>query len=581
MRYLRLLANAVAGAVLVSLYLAVLVLQLNPRVPVVSMTAVRWFGAVLALYVPYATVALFFLFLAREVMAARPLRPAWVSVRLLAWLGAVLAAMAASITWANLLAFEGMLTEAAVVRMRDGAWLTSGCAVALLVIAVARYSFARQGSRTTAAVLLFTLSVSVVGPLWPRGHGETPVRPPIRWSQPAAVVVPTRVRVILLEGASLGFIRQRVAAGQLSTLARILDRGAVIDLATVRPTEIGPVWTAAATGRLATSNGVRSNGVYRVSDADVDEVDILPDFCFAYALVSQRFVRATDHTSASLRSRPVWDILSDYRLTVGVVNWPLTFPAQLGGRGYLLSDRFDEAATSPLRLQDGRAGDPTTTVDIAREHFDRWQPRPWHEVLTTFSRGEVEPIDVNIARWDRAYSDTAAELERQFAPRFMAVRYEGLDAFGHNYLRQAQPELFGGPRWTVAIRPVLDRYYGYIDGEIAQAMRSLAPGDLLLVVSGFGMDPTPLNKRLLARLLGNRERTGTHESGPDGFLLAYGSHVASGSFPRGAMVDLAPTILYYLGVPVARDMDGFVRTDLFLPSYTFEHPVKYVASHER
>jgi hypothetical protein len=46
-------------------------------------------------------------------------------------------------------------------------------------------------------------------------------------------------------------------------------------------------------------------------------------------------------------------------------------------------------------------------------------------------------------------------------------------------------------------------------------------------------------------------------------------------------VDLTPTVLYYMGVPVARDMDGAVRADIFLPSYVSEHPVKYVPSHER
>jgi hypothetical protein len=36
-----------------------------------------------------------------------------------------------------------------------------------------------------------------------------------------------------------------------------------------------------------------------------------------------------------------------------------------------------------------------------------------------------------------------------------------------------------------------------------------------------------------------------------------------------------------MGVPVGRDMDGFARTDLFLSTYAMEHPVKYVASHEK
>jgi hypothetical protein len=84
----------------------------------------------------------------------------------------------------------------------------------------------------------------------------------------------------------------------------------------------------------------------------------------------------------------------------------------------------------------------------------------------------------------------------------------------------------------------------------------------------------------LARLLGNDDPSGTHESAPDGFLLAYGSNVARGEFRRGAIVDLAPTVLYYLGLEVGRDMDGFARTDLFLRSFTLDLPVTYISTHE-
>jgi hypothetical protein len=39
MRYLRMLTNALAGGVLIALYLGILVLQLNPQVQIVSSTA--------------------------------------------------------------------------------------------------------------------------------------------------------------------------------------------------------------------------------------------------------------------------------------------------------------------------------------------------------------------------------------------------------------------------------------------------------------------------------------------------------------------------------------------------------------
>ncbi len=162
------------------------------------------------------------------------------------------------------------------------------------------------------------------------------------------------------------------------------------------------------------------------------------------------------------------------------------------------------------------------------------------------------------------------------------MRYEGLAALGHVYLRAALPEQFGDLRTVDLRRSVLDRYYAYIDSEIGEAMRQLAPGDLLLVVSGFGLEPVPLARRLLARVIGNPELSGTHESAPDGFLMAYGSNVvSSGDLQPGSIVDLAPTVLYYMGVPVGRDMDGTARRELFVSAYAMEHPVKYVASHER
>lgn len=579
MRYLRLLVNAVTGGVLIASYVVVLVLQLNPQVPILSTTALGWLGAVMSFYVPYLSVGLYFLLLVAELMSSKPFRPAWLSVRLLAWLGAAGASAAAAITWANLQAFRNVLSPASAERLGDGAIATSVCAVVLVATALWRYSFGRQGSRGAAALLGASMLVSVAVPLWLRGPGEAAVPSPRRWTLPSPVVFAPRVRLIALDGASLGFIRQRVAAGQLPNFGRLLDRGAVADLKTVRPTEAEPAWATAATGVAAPRNGVRSRGTYRVGASEAYPVDVLPDYCFAEALIYQRFVRAEAHSVRSLRARPMWDILADYGLPSGMVGWPLTHPAR-AERGYLLSDRFDEAVSSPLR-PDADAGDPTTAVDVAREVFDAWQARPWQDILPAFAARAQERPDLERARWDYAYSETAANLEERFAPRLTSVRYEALDSLGHGYLRDAQPERFGDPPRSDPQRSILDRYYTFIDHEVGQAAKRLGPGDLLLVVSAFGMEPAALSRRLVARLLGVSGLSGTHDEAPDGFLLAYGSNVASGQFRRGVVVDLAPTILYYLGVPVGRDMDGFARTDLFVRSFALERPVKFVASHER
>jgi hypothetical protein len=575
------LTNAVVGGAIGAVYLWVLVLQLNPQVPIVSETALRWLGALLAFYGPYLGAALWFAIVLRELLATRPLGPAWLSVRLLAWLGAGGAATAAALTWANLAALRAMLSESAAERMRQGAVALTVFAAVLVGVAVLRYSFGRRGGRTTAGLLVAALVFSVAVPLWLRGPGDLPVPAP-RPLTPLAPSggPPVRVHLVLFDGASLGFILERVAAGQLPNFGNLLDRGALMPVVTLKPTQSEPVWAAAATGKYPPKNGIRSNAVFRVRADDTDPVDLLPDYCFAAALVYQGFVSEARLTASALRARSFWTIVADYGLPPGIVGWPLTHPAH-AERGYVVSSEFDEAASSPLRLADPQAADPTTAVDIAREVFDAWLAKPWYEVLPSFGSGEVQPNEFDRARWDRAFADTAAQLEREFAPRLTAVRYEGLDVFGHWYLRDAQPERFGELGAHPERRSVLDRYYAFIDAELGRRAARLEPGDLLLVVSGFGMEAETPTKRLLAPVFGWPRWSGTHERAPEGFLLAAGTHVAHGRLPEGSIVDLAPTVLYYLGLPVGRDMDGFARTDLFLRSYTNDHPVSYIGTHEK
>ena len=580
--------NAVAGGVLGALYVAVLIFQVNPHLPTVSFTALAWCGAVVAFYAPYLTFAMYFLILGWDLVAPLPLRPAWLSVRTLAWLGTVGAGAAAVVTWANLRVFSAVLSETAVLGMRAGAIATTTAAVLLGVIAILRYSFGRRGSRPVGVMLVVCVAGSIVVPLALRGPGETAVRLPPRAAGDtrasprlfvARAALAPRVRVMALDGASLGFIRQRVGARQLPNFARVLDRGSAMDLATLTPTQAEAIWVAAATGKSAEKNGVRSNATYRVSDTDTDVANVLPRYVFAYALPEQGFVRATSPTSASIEARPMWDILAGYGVASGIAGWPLTYPAH-AARGYVLSDKFDEAANSPLRLSDARAADPTTAADVARRIFDRWLAKPWQDLIPTLAGDRAEPPGLNRVRWDLAFEESAAALAEQFSPQFTAVRYEGLAELGHYGLFDAEPELFGEARGANARGSVLDQYYAYLDAEIGEAMRDLGPGDLLIVMSGFGMEPMSWIKRLRGRLLGAGGLTGTHEPAPDGFLLAYGTNVATGQLPRGSVVDLAPTILYYMGVDVGRDMDGFPRTDLFAATYLVDHPVRYVASHE-
>ena len=66
---------------------------------------------------------------------------------------------------------------------------------------------------------------------------------------------------------------------------------------------------------------------------------------------------------------------------------------------------------------------------------------------------------------------------------------------------------------------------------------------------------------------------GRHQ--PTGIFLAAGAGIQhSGSFASANIVDLAPTILFALGVPVPADMDGRVLTEMFDPTFVARHPIQ-------
>jgi hypothetical protein len=333
------------------------------------------------------------------------------------------------------------------------------------------------------------------------------------------------------------------------------------------------------------ANGVRSSGRYRVRAGD-PAIELLPDYCFAQAMVSFGFLLEEGHTSASLVAKPIWSILGDLGVGVGIVGWPVTHPAPVVN-GYLVSDLFHRLDEPQLDLEGAaQVSPPALLADVRQALASPPVPDPLELVALPTpdpaddpeARREPEPILA-----DRIHLQIERALESTAPSRFQAVRFPGIDAVGHYYLRYADPTPFGDVTEDERRRlgRVLEEYYAFLDAIVGQTLDSLRPDDLLLVVSAFGMEPLSPGKRFLDRFFGNPNISGSHERAPDGFLLAYGSAVAPGRPQRSSVLDVTPTILYYLGLPVGRDMDGYARADLFLPSFTGSRPMTFIPSYGR
>ena len=140
---------------------------------------------------------------------------------------------------------------------------------------------------------------------------------------------PARVTVIAIDAGSLDLITNATAEGRLAELrpdSRCRRRHASGDA----PSDVGGSRVGRGRHRQAAAEKRRAvgGGLSAGRPPASDPIQLLPDFCFATGLVRFGFLTEEPQTSASLRARTLWTILSAAGISVGVVNLPLTYRRQ-------------------------------------------------------------------------------------------------------------------------------------------------------------------------------------------------------------------------------------------------------------
>lgn len=576
------LSNSVAAGCVATAYVLVLVLNLNPALPLDPARLTSLVATVGLFYAVHLTVLCYIVLVLRQLLAREVFSPAWISVGVLVWLSAAASLAGAALMWRNLQAFALVLDEATATALARSAMVLAATSVLCVVLGLLR-RHEPDGRWAWAFFLVLIIGGSVAIPLGLRGRGTPLVleaRPLDAPLEVTSVERSARVTVIAIDAASLDLIASATAEGRLPNFGRILDAGAVRHLATLRPTSAEAVWAAVATGKLPQKNGIRSTGLYQLADGG-GSVQLLPDYCFAHGLERFGFLVEQPYTSATFRTRTLWSILSTGGFTVGVVGWPLTRPAPLV-RGYLVSDSFHRLALTASGIDDASSVYPPELQPDALAALESAAS----DVPQVVSASLVdEARQTTPARTDRIYDRIAQTLALARPAQVTLTRYQSLDPIGHYFLRYAMPSEFGDVTDEERRRygSVLEHHYALIDEAIGRAMAAVRPNDLLLVVSGYGMEPLGFGKRLVERVIGDPDVSGTHEAAPDGFLMAYGGSVAKGRRlqARASVVDVVPTILYFLGLPIGRDMDGYARTDVFQRTFTDERPITFIPTYDR
>jgi predicted AlkP superfamily phosphohydrolase/phosphomutase len=111
--------------------------------------------------------------------------------------------------------------------------------------------------------------------------------------------------------------------------------------------------------------------------------------------------------------------------------------------------------------------------------------------------------------------------------------------------------------------------------ELYQGDRLETVPDLILITQDYYKGGTNIDElvsevplAILAKL------SGVHRM--DGIILAQGPHISRKATIEGAgIIDVAPSVLYILGMPIPSDMDGKVLSDLFEEAYTGQTAASY------
>ncbi|MCI0588280.1 MAG: alkaline phosphatase family protein [Planctomycetes bacterium] len=390
------------------------------------------------------------------------------------------------------------------------------------------------------------------------------------------------VVLIGLDGADETLLRLGIEAGELPTFERLIRSGTSGPLHTLVPTESPALWTSIATGHPPEAHGVTEYALTRFEGVatpfGISRPPRLIGWRWLRSLASRAGLARADLVSSRQRRVPtIWGLASAAGEQVAVVHWWASWPAE-PVNGWLVTDRLayhrslaldrispaERGLTHPPALASSLAPLVRDPATLSASVLAERSGLPEEEAERLFRvpadpPGKADPARTELpflAALDETYGAVALRAQEDL-PRLdlLAVYFRGIDVAQHAALDcdprivpEVSPErarLFGG---------IVRGTYRWTDRWLGRLLERLPPETLVLIVSDHGM----------RRALDEAGRVRFHhDDAPPGILIAWGPGVPRGARSEGAgLLDVAPTLLSALGLPVPREMPGRVLQEL-------------------
>lgn len=555
------LASGLAPGALAGAQLAGLIFFLNPGLPFRPVPVVR------GVLIYAGMLGLISLLLHLPLTWRQPRR----ARRWLPWGLTIALAVAAVLDGAHASYYAWYLPSGINDRLiRTSLWLTLAALIFFYTALLHTLHRRRYGIRSRAGLTLLAL-LSVYAML-ERREAFRP-RPPVP-GRPAAVEDRQRPRLLVvgLDSATLDAILPLAGQGRLPFLDTVLKGGAYGRLESISPPHRDALWITVATGKHPAEHGVTGTRLYR-SDwiAPGSELQLLPRG-IQFSEWGMFGERPSTPRIYVRRALALWEILPRLRQPAGVLGWPAAAPSI--DPEFALSDLFFAGEPEPRSVR------PADLADRAR----LFRPSPQELDPGVRSRfGPDAPLPLLEAATADAWRQALALASMDEHPDAGAVFvvFPGLREVSRRSFGGFAAAQFEGVRDPASVEAAerIAAYYGMLDDFLAALWaRNEGRGPRVLVV----VSPAGVERRDGSWLRGGGpEVGGSLEEASDGVLALYGEGIRPGALLTGArLVDLAPTVLYALGVPVARDLDGQVLTAAFDRAFLANHPLTFFPSYE-
>jgi len=354
-----------------------------------------------------------------------------------------------------------------------------------------------------------------------------------------------RVLLIGWDAADWQLIDKYMAEGSMPHMQQFLERGSRGNLATLKPILSPMLWNSIGTGKRPYKHGIHG---------------------FTEPMPDGKGVRPSSSTTRKCKA--IWNILTQEGMTANVVSWFVGHPAE-PINGICVSDMFAKVginkkdpqstelpklpddcihpeslreAMSELRLHAGELTEEEILLFIPNAaKIDQTKDRR----LTMFAKLFAEMISVHNA---------ATFVMKQNDWDFMGVYYDSIDHFGHGFMEYHPPRMEHVKEEHFEIyQDVIASCYKFHDLILGRLMNLAGEDTTIILCSDHGyrndhLRPVETPKEPAGPAAWHRDQ---------GIVAMAGPGIKQGEQIYGAsLIDITPTILNLLGLPVAEDMDG-------------------------